>query len=92
MFRLDHRFAAVGFGGGQTPVAVGILRKLLKAMPHQHRVALCNHGIARGIPHHARAKAWVAESFQERLCFHAVVGLLVEAKAAFQAINDCCAK
>lgn len=49
-------------------------------MAHQDYVALGDDKIARGIPHHARAKPWIAEGFEQSLSFHPVIELLVQSQ------------
>ena len=92
MFCLYYRFATICFGRSQTPVAICILRQLLKAMAHADLIALGDNKVARGIPHHTRAKARIAECFEQRLGFHAVIGLFVQSKAAFQPVHHSRAK
>ena len=92
MLGRNHGLAAIGPCRAHPPIARRILRQLLKAMPHQNAVAFGHDGIARGIPHHARAKPRIAECFQQRFVFHPVIGRFVQAKRALQAVKHCTAQ
>ena len=84
----NHRLAAIGFGCRHPPVAIGILRELLKTMTHQHRVAVRHDKVARRVPHHSRSKARIAECFQQCLGFHAVIGFFVQTERPLEPVKD----
>ncbi len=81
----DHPLA-LGAGRGEAP-APAIPAELLECMAHQYGVAALDHLVARGLPHHAGATARIAEAFQQRLGFHAVIGALVQPQRALEAIE-----
>ena len=73
---------------GQTPAALAITGKLLEAVAHQHfALAAGDNLVTRGIPHHPRAKPRIAKAFEQGFGLHPIVGNLVEAQAALEAID-----
>ena len=86
MFGGDDGFA-IRVGRAHPPVAIRILRQLFQPVTHQHLIALVFDVALGGIPHHAGAEARIAEGLEQGFDFLSVIGLLVEAERAFQAIG-----
>ena len=88
VFGADHGIA-IGMAGGQPPTVLAITGKLLQGVAHQHFAGAAGDDfVARGVPHHAGAKPRIAETFEQGLGCHPIVGDFVEAQTALEAIDD----
>ena len=88
MVRFDDDLAAIA-SRAHAPPPFAIGRELRQFVAHEEMaMSACQNLVARSFPHHAGAKARVAEGFQQRLGRHTVIGLLVETKAALETIDN----